>query len=74
MKLHHHIVVTGILSLGFTTEVQSTAQTELESEVKMNQSASASPGVHDFDFYFGRWQVHHRRLKERSIWWLIREQ
>ena len=22
-------------------------------------------GVHDFDFLFGDWQVHHRRLKER---------
>ena len=23
------------------------------------------PAVHDFDFYMGTWQVHHRRLKER---------
>ena len=23
------------------------------------------PAVHDFDFYIGRWRVHHRRLKER---------
>ena len=22
-------------------------------------------GVHDFDFYMGKWRVHHRRLKER---------
>ncbi len=22
-------------------------------------------GIHDFDFFIGRWQVHHRRLKER---------
>ncbi len=21
--------------------------------------------VHDFDFYWGKWRVHHRRLKER---------
>jgi hypothetical protein len=24
-----------------------------------------SGGVHDFDFIIGKWQVHHRRLKER---------
>src|SRR4030095_13861502 len=30
-------------------------------------------GVHDFDFLFGDWQVHHRRLKARlagSIEWI----
>jgi hypothetical protein len=70
MKLLHHIVVTGMLSLGFTAQVESTAQTNLESEVRMDQATPAFPGVHDFDFVIGRWQVHHRRLKERSIWWL----
>jgi hypothetical protein len=52
MKLLHHVVVAGMLSLGFTAQVH------------------AFPGVHDFDFSIGRWQVHHRRLNERSIWWL----
>src|ERR1700722_4489740 len=70
MKLHHHIVVTGMLSLGFAAHVQSTAQTKLESEVRTNQAASTISGVPDFDFYFGRWQLHHRRLQERSVWWL----
>jgi hypothetical protein len=23
------------------------------------------PGLHDFDFLFGHWQVHHRKLKKR---------
>jgi len=70
MKLHHQIVVTAMLSLGFTAQVESTAQTKLESEVRTSQAGPAIPGVHDFDFYFGRWQLHHRRLQERSIWWL----
>jgi hypothetical protein len=68
------IVVTGILSLGFAAHVQSTAQTKLDSEVRTNQAAPAIPGVHDFDFSIGRWQVHYRRLKERSIWWLERNE
>jgi hypothetical protein len=28
-------------------------------------TANPGSGVHDFDFYFGKWRVHHRRLKER---------
>jgi hypothetical protein len=26
---------------------------------------NAIPGLHDFDFLFGHWRVHHRRLKDR---------
>jgi hypothetical protein len=29
------------------------------------QTADRGSGVHDFDFYMGKWRVHHRRLKER---------
>jgi hypothetical protein len=29
------------------------------------QTTEPGPAVHDFDFYMGRWRVHHRRLKER---------
>lgn len=28
-------------------------------------TADPGSGVHDFDFYMGKWRVHHRRLKER---------
>jgi hypothetical protein len=31
----------------------------------MNAIESAASGIRDFDFLIGRWQVHHRRLKER---------
>jgi hypothetical protein len=31
----------------------------------MSPSETAIPGLHDFDFLVGQWQVHHRRLKER---------
>jgi len=33
--------------------------------VEMNQPANSATGTHDFDFFVGRWRVHHRRLKER---------
>jgi hypothetical protein len=31
------------------------------------QTAEPPSAVHDFDFYIGKWRVHHRRLKERLI-------
>lgn len=31
----------------------------------MTQVNTQPSGVHDFDFFIGRWNVHHRRLKER---------
>jgi hypothetical protein len=31
------------------------------------QSAANPPGLHDFDFLVGTWQVSHRRLKERLV-------
>jgi hypothetical protein len=31
----------------------------------MKQTESAIAGLHDFDFLFGEWKVHHRRLKAR---------
>lgn len=31
----------------------------------MPDTQAASDGRHDFDFYYGRWQVHNERLKER---------
>ena len=33
--------------------------------VAIIETNKESPGVHDFDFFVGRWDVHHRRLKER---------
>lgn len=32
-----------------------------------NEGVDASNGAHDFDFYFGRWQVHNERLTERLV-------
>jgi hypothetical protein len=32
---------------------------------RATETADARSGVHDFDFYMGKWRVHHRRLKDR---------
>jgi len=31
----------------------------------MDETESAVPGLHDFDFLVGQWQAHHRKLKQR---------
>lgn len=40
----------------------TSSATELAAETAEQRSA-----VHDFDFYMGKWRVHHRRLKERLV-------
>jgi hypothetical protein len=41
------------------------AQSHQDSGPGMNQTESAVPGLHDFDFLVGQWQAHHRKLKQR---------
>ena len=41
------------------------AQSSQLSGETMTTSESVVPGLHDFDFLVGHWQVRHRRLKER---------
>jgi hypothetical protein len=33
----------------------------------MNPSSAQHNGLHDFDFFMGKWKVQHRRLKERLV-------
>lgn len=42
-------------------------ETALTSTASGVATPTVEPGaaVHDFDFYMGKWRVHHRRLKER---------
>jgi hypothetical protein len=58
-------VVLGLLTLSLAIPGLSTAQSNQDSGHGMSPMDSATPGVHDFDFLVGHWQVHHRKLKER---------
>lgn len=45
--------------------IPSLSATTTESNTLRAADDSARSGVHDFDFLFGRWRVHHRRLSKR---------
>ena len=54
-----------LLSLCLAAPGQLAAQSHQDSGPGMNQTDSAVPGLHDFDFLVGQWQAHHRKLKQR---------
>ena len=54
MQIDRRTAVTALVGLVSAGPAPATAQT-----------AGPEPGSRDFDFFFGRWQVRHRRLKER---------
>jgi hypothetical protein len=65
MNIHHRAVMIALLSLSLAAPGQLTAQSHQDSRSGMSQEQSAIPGLHDFDFLVGHWQVHHRKLKQR---------
>ena len=65
MSIHHRSVMIALLSLSLAAPGQSAAQSHQDSGPAMNQTESAVPGLHDFDFLVGQWQAHHRKLKQR---------
>jgi hypothetical protein len=54
-----------LLSLCLAAPGQLDAQSHQDSGLRMNQTESAVPALHDFDFLVGHWQAHHRKLKHR---------
>lgn len=68
MNIHRLMAVLAVLSLGVTAHGVPIAQSFQVTGDPMKQTVQAEStvaGLHDFDFLIGRWQVHHRRLKER---------
>jgi hypothetical protein len=58
-------VSMALLSVGLAVPGLLAAQSPPGSGEKTSAKDNEVPGVHDFDFLVGHWQVHHRKLKER---------
>lgn len=64
MAIHPTFLVTALLSTGLATGGALGAPAT-ETGLNEPQATSQDNGLHDFDFFFGRWRVHHHRLKDR---------
>ena len=64
-NLYRRITFIGLLSVSSAASENSLAQAVPSSVEKVGHIENAVPGLHDFDFLVGHWQVHHRKLKKR---------
>jgi hypothetical protein len=65
VSIHHRSVLIALLSLCLAAPGQFAAESHQASGPGMDQTETAVPGLHDFDFLVGQWQAHHRKLKQR---------
>ena len=64
-SIHHRSAMIALLSLCLAAPGQLDIQSQQDSGPGMNQTDSAVPGLHEFDFLVGEWHAHHRKLKQR---------
>ena len=65
MEICRRMATLALLSVGLAVPGLLAAQSPPGSGEKTSAKGNEVPGVHDFDFLVGHWQVHHRKLKER---------
>ena len=65
MEICRRRATVALLSVGLAVPGLMAAQSSPGSGEKTSTKENEVPGVHDFDFLVGHWQVHHRKLKER---------
>lgn len=65
MQVHQRMAVFVWLNLLLVASGLSVAQSSPTTGKEISHAERAVPGLHDFDFLFGHWRVHHRKLKER---------
>jgi hypothetical protein len=67
VEIRERIAVILCLGIGLASSGLTVAQSSAGLGQEMSHADREPPGLHDFDFLFGRWQVHHRKLKHRLV-------
>ena len=67
MEIRQRIAVILCLGIGLASSGLTVAQSSPGLGQEMSHADREPPGLHDFDFLFGHWQVHHRKLKHRLV-------